>query len=737
MAREQVNLEQVASQDSPWFVPPSSLKPCKRSSATVIQAMAHPSPNAATPPHHGRVRHFSWKKKLLLGGTITVATFLILELLLWIARVEPAWLGEDPYAGFSRHIPHFASETSPDGQVFLTVSPNKGRILNPQRFPAQKPAGTYRIVCLGGSTAYGRPFYDLTSFPGWLRAFLPAVQASRSWEVINAGATSYASYRDAGVMEELAQYSPDLFIVYTGQNEFLERRTYAELTESPSFLTDTASLVNRTRIATVLRKAFDLTGVRRQQAAHRAPVLGEETKAIPINAIGPDAYHRDEAFATGVIQHFRASLERMVRIARSAKADILFVLPASNLADFAPFKSEHRAALTSVELEAWNRHESKARLFAASANHAAAIREFELAEKIDDRYAALWYQKAQSLLALNQFDAAKQAFQRAKEEDVCPLRAIDDLVRAAREVAANERVPSVDFEQLIERRSEHGLLGRAMFHDHVHPTIEANKLLALAIVDVLAQRGMVHPEGSWGDAAIQEVSAKVEAAIDRPLHAQQLRLLSAMMGWLQQPEQARYQADLSLELSGRTVEAMAGLANGFKANSAPTLATEYLQKAVEVAPQSTEAHFTLAVNHMDAGRITEAIEQLRAALAIDPNLPDAQTRLGVALASQGDFKQAEQHFAEGVRLVPNSAVAHNNLGLAMARQNRFEDAIVEYQRALELDPKSSDTHYNLGLALEGLGRLDEARDHFQTTLRLLPTHPHAPAKIRALNARPR
>lgn len=699
--------------------------------------MLPPKTQSVTQPQRGRARSFSLKKKLLFGGTITVAAFLFLELVLWIARVEPAWMGEDPYAGFSRHIPHFVQEADPNGQVFLSVAPTKSRVLNPQRFTAQKPAGTYRIVCLGGSTTYGRPFYDKTSFAGWLRAFLPAAQTSRNWEVINAGAISYASYRVTGVMEELARYSPDLFIVYVGQNEFLERRTYTGLAESPSFLTDTASLVNRTRIATVVRQALDLTGVRRSASFHRTPVLGEETKAIPINAVGPDAYHRDEKLAEDVVRHFRASLERMVRVARSVQAQILFVIPASNLADFAPFKSEHRPGMSGPDLDAWIRHETESASLSARGNHEGALREIELAEKYDDRYAALWYRQGKSLVALGRFDLAKTAFQRALDEDVCPLRAIGSLVRTARQVASEQGVATVDFEALVARHSEHGLPGRSMFHDHVHPTIEANRLLALALLEVMAQRGIVRPEPTWGDRAIQETTTRVENAIDLGVHAQQLRVLAAMMGWLQQPEQARFQAELSLDLSGRTVDAFLGLVGGFKANNAPALATEYLQKAVEIAPKSKEARFELAVNLMDAGRTAEAIPHLREALVLDPNQAEVQTRIGAALASQGDFKQAELHFVEAVRLAPTSDSALNNLGLAMAHQGRFEEAIAEYRRALSLAPKSSDTHFNLASALEQLGRLDEAREHFAATLRILPSHAQAASRLRALGPPPR
>ena len=65
--------------------------------------------------------------------------------------------------------------------------------------------------------------------------------SSRTWEVINAGGISYASYRVALVVKELAAYAPDLFVVYSGHNEFLERRTYSDTLDEPEPSRDSRS----------------------------------------------------------------------------------------------------------------------------------------------------------------------------------------------------------------------------------------------------------------------------------------------------------------------------------------------------------------------------------------------------------------------------------------------------------------------------------------------------------------
>ena len=165
-----------------------------------------------------------WWKKSLFALLTTLAFFLLLEGVLWLAGVEIITAGRDPYVGFADNLPLFVPETDADGPIWMTTAANKREWFNVQRFPREKAPGTRRVFCLGGSTTYGRPYDDTTSFSAWLRELLPSATAETRWEVINAGGISYASYRVAALMEELTPYQPDLFVVYTGHNEFLEER---------------------------------------------------------------------------------------------------------------------------------------------------------------------------------------------------------------------------------------------------------------------------------------------------------------------------------------------------------------------------------------------------------------------------------------------------------------------------------------------------------------------------------
>ncbi len=166
----------------------------------------------------------TWRRKLAWGFTTALGFFVFLELTLAVFGVRPARDTRDPFVGFAPGVPLFVR----DGADFVT-NPLKLTFFNAQRFPAEKSRQAFRVFCLGGSTTYGHPYDGRTYFGTWLQRYLQEVAPDRDWQVINCGGISYASYRVALLMEELAAYQPDLFIVYTGHNEFLEERTYGRI----------------------------------------------------------------------------------------------------------------------------------------------------------------------------------------------------------------------------------------------------------------------------------------------------------------------------------------------------------------------------------------------------------------------------------------------------------------------------------------------------------------------------
>ena len=133
---------------------------------------------------------------------------------------------------------------------------------------------------------------------------------------------------------------------------------------------------------------------------------------------------------------------------------------------------------------------------------------------------------------------AREAYVRARDEDVCPLRAVSRVREIVLAAGRDRDVPVVDFDALVAAQSKDGIPGRGLFLDHVHPTIDGNRLLARAIVDELGRRNLVRVGPGWTDAAIREARERVLGRLDPDSHARARKNLAKVLGWAGKFEEA-------------------------------------------------------------------------------------------------------------------------------------------------------------------------------------------------------
>lgn len=89
-------------------------------------------------------------------------------------------------------------------------------------FPYQKPPGTYRILCLGGSTTISYPYIKnpADAWPALIETRLNELYPGRHFEVINAG-LGYATSAEmlAGYMFRHRYLKPDMVVIHEGGND--------------------------------------------------------------------------------------------------------------------------------------------------------------------------------------------------------------------------------------------------------------------------------------------------------------------------------------------------------------------------------------------------------------------------------------------------------------------------------------------------------------------------------------
>jgi tetratricopeptide (TPR) repeat protein len=251
---------------------------------------------------------------------------------------------------------------------------------------------------------------------------------------------------------------------------------------------------------TLMRDGYvRLRGASASSAFEQRPVLPVEVEALLDYRGGLEEYRRDETWRRNVIRQFRFNLHRMVQLARDAGVDVILMNPVSNIGDVPPFKAEHRPDLGAQELAQWESLLEAARGHFCRENYnlRMAIPPLELACKIDPLHAGGWYSLAECYRSVGRTAEARDAYLRAKELDVCPLRILQPMSQALLDVARETDTPLVNVERIFERSSPHGIVGSEQLVDHVHPSVAGHRRIADALLDKLVDLGRIRPESGW------------------------------------------------------------------------------------------------------------------------------------------------------------------------------------------------------------------------------------------------
>lgn len=449
--------------------------------------------------------------------------FLLIGLAELVCRLA-GWGGggayEDPFVGFKGVNPLF--ELSAGGDRY-EVAKAKLKFFSPESFSATKKAGTTRIFCLGGSTVKGRPYAKETAFSSWLGLSLAAADPNRGWEVVNCGGISYASYRLVNLMRECLQHQPDLFVVCTGHNEFLEDRTYEGIKGMPAALARSQHWASNLRLYRLLKPVESVP------IATNRFEMADEVEALLDFRGGLEVYDRNEQWRDDVVAHFEHNLRAMIELASAAGVPVIFIRPPSNLRGSPPFKSEHKNGLSLDETLDWESEIQAARKFYAT-DMDKSVEHLEAALRIDDRFAATHYEIGKCHEAMGQRTKAMKAYLRALEEDVCPLRMIQPLVTAMARVADESSTPLIDVHAMLQPGSRLNILGSDQLVDHIHPSIEGHKQIANAILSRMGKLGMVRKKEGWESRRAESFSRHFES-LDAAYFAAARRALHGLNEW--------------------------------------------------------------------------------------------------------------------------------------------------------------------------------------------------------------
>ncbi len=466
---------------------------------------------------------------------VALSVFPMLELVCVIGDWGDVDVHDDPFVGFAAIRPLF--ELTDDGRRYHT-SPSRRSFFEEDSFLASKPQNEFRIFVFGGSTVQGNPFSIETSFTRFLQLALHEADSTRSWEVVNCGGISYASYRIVPLMQECLKYQPDLFIFCEGHNEFLEDVSYANVRETSPAIANLYAAVSRFRsfrlLRWSLRQPFSadarFSSTPDPAQPETKPVLPPEVDALLDHEGGLAAYHRDDQHAQQVVSHFGTNLVRMICLSRKHNIPLLVIQPPSNLSDCPPFKSQFSDSTSEEQIDQIRTLlERASEVLSTDAEQSAHL--IRQAVALDPRFAWSWYQLGHTLVGLSQFDDARQAFIRARDEDVCPLRMISALEEAMQRIVSKFDLDFLNAANLLQQQCPDGITGNHILADHVHPSFGGHELIAIAIVEWMQMRQFLRdPSTDWKDRS-NAVFARHLLSLENLYFLRGQRRLKDLQGW--------------------------------------------------------------------------------------------------------------------------------------------------------------------------------------------------------------
>lgn len=389
----------------------------------------------------------------------------------------------DPYLALLGRTSALTRRVVDGKEQFLFTHPHAYAAESGASFSVHKPPGTVRILAFGGSANAGYPHRPPQRWTDYLQAALARAFPAERFEVINLGAHACASYRVRMIFDDAIDCEPDAVVLYTGNNEFVEKRSY--LLDYPG-----KHLVEALRAHSVL-----LTKVGQWWAARSSPanVLSakERTDAnlhlwTHTERIASDLRSQPQQYE-GVKAHYRFSLEHMVAECERRGVRVYVLTVPVNLRDWSPAVSTTVAAPAAHARFEEDYRQGRACLLRG--DPAGALAAFDAALQVDPEHADVHFRRGKALDALGRVDEAYLAYAAALDNDRNPFRAAQPLNAIVREVAAAH--PGARLVDAVAAfRAAAGIPGFDLLLDYVHPSRAGNLLLARTVFAAMVEDGL-------------------------------------------------------------------------------------------------------------------------------------------------------------------------------------------------------------------------------------------------------
>jgi tetratricopeptide (TPR) repeat protein len=417
------------------------------------------------------------RRRVFVGITIALPLLLIVALEL-ILRLfgwggYPAWIREIgllPSGGSLCMV-----EPAAANPYFFANPEHRGGSTTQTTFVMPKPPNTVRIFLVGESAAQGYPQPRNLALSSFLQAMLSDAWPEKKVEVINLGTTAVASFPLVYQVRDALKFDPDLFIFYTGNNEFFGAYGTASTNDSGALPPWALRLMRAAR------------GLAVMQMIDRWVYRGADAdRTLMETMIGRTVIPADSPLREAAARNLAVNLGTMLDDVRAAGVPAIVCTTASNESGLAPLGEDDVTGLDEKQQLELRRIFGQASDASDRGDFAAAVALLGEAGQLAPRHARAHFLLGQALARAGQPEAARANFLKARDLDTLPWRPISLTEKAVRDTALGRGSVLCDTAEIFREQSPDGATGWELLDDHVHLSLSGQAWAARTMVDAMS-----------------------------------------------------------------------------------------------------------------------------------------------------------------------------------------------------------------------------------------------------------
>lgn len=148
--------------------------------------------------------------------------------------------------------------------------------------------------------------------------------------------------------------------------------------------------------------------------------------------------------------------------------------------------------------------------------------------------------------------------------------------------------------------------------------------------------------------------------------------------------------------------------------------------------KNADAHFLLGMIAIEVGRVGNALEFIDKAIEFAPQQAEYHAHRGRCLALLKRDSDALNAADQALGLKPDSALTYDTIGVVCSRAGDHRKAARAFRQAVAREPRNPSFQFNFGSSLKFLGKFDDAESAFEAAISASPRFHKAHASLSQL-----